>query len=108
VDDERLEIVAGAQSQHFLAEWTAEFAGRPLARAGRKNLQRVAAKAVGALGGVVDSSGRGSVNADAAGTEAGRAFGPWTGNDVLLAGHGAGHQDSIKAPSLAQRPFGFA
>jgi len=38
-----------------------------LARAGRENLQCVAADAVSVLGGMVDSSGGGGVNADAPG-----------------------------------------
>src|ERR1700691_2775706 len=73
----------------------AEFVRRPLAWAGRKNLQRIAAQAIGALGGIVDSSGGGSVNSDAAGSKAGRAFWCGTGQDILLAGHGAWHEESI-------------
>ena len=89
VDDQGLEVVLRAQLQHLLAQRIAEFVRRPLARAGRENLKRVASDAVGALGGVVDSSGSGGVNADAARSEAGRAF--WRDErGYLVRGRGSG------------------
>lgn len=96
MDNERLEIVLRPQLEHLLAQRVAEFVGRPLARAGRENLQRVASDTVSTLGGVVDSSGGGGVNADAAGSEAGRAFWRSTSENILFAGEGAGHEVSIK------------
>ena len=74
MDDQRLEIVFCAESGHLLALQFAQFVGSPLARAGRENLKRVAAKAMGAFGRIVDASGGGGVDADAARSEAGRAF----------------------------------
>src|ERR1700752_1134021 len=88
VDDERLEIVLGAQLQHLFAQRLTEVIGRPLTRAGGENLGRVASDAVGALGGVVYASGSGGVDADAAGSQAGRAFRSGTGEDILFVGEG--------------------
>jgi hypothetical protein len=96
VDDERLEIVLRPQLEHLLAQRVAEFVGCPLTRAGRENLQRVASDTVSALGGVVDSSGGGGVNADAAGSEAGPAFWRSTSENILFASEEAGHEVSIK------------
>jgi hypothetical protein len=102
VDDERFEIVSGSQAQHFIAERVTEIVGSPLARAGGENLERVAAEAVGAFGGIVDASGSRSVDADAAGSEARRAFGRGTGEDILLAGHGMGHLESISRTRICE------
>jgi hypothetical protein len=96
VDDEGFQIVLRAQLHHLLAEGVAEFVGRPLAWAGREYLKRVASDAIGALGGVVNASGGGSVNANATGSQAGRAFWRSTSENILFAGEGPGHEASIK------------
>ena len=95
VDDQGLEVVLRAQLQHLLAQRVAEFVRRPLARAGRKYLKRVASDAIGALGSVVNSSGSGGVNADAARSEAGRAFRSGAGEE---AGHGVSIKGSLREP----------
>ena len=96
VNNQRFQIVLRAQLKHLFAERLTEFVGRPLARTGGKNLQRVASNAVGAFGGIVDASGGRGVNADAPGCEAGRAFRSRAGKDVLFAGDGARHEESIR------------
>ena len=98
VNHQRLQIVLRPQTAHLLAQWNRlKLIGSPLPRAGRENLKRIAAQAIGALGGIVHSSGGGRVNADAAGSQAWRAFWSGTGEDILFAGHGARHEESIKA-----------
>ena len=96
VNHERLQVVASSQLQHLFAQGIAEFVGRPLAGAGGENLQGVAAETVGAFGGVVNASGGGGMDADTSGSETGRAFRGAAGEDVLFAGDGAGHKESIK------------
>ena len=96
VDHERLKIILGPQTKHFLAHRMAQLIRRPLAWAGGKNLQRIAAQAVGALGGIVNSSGSGGMDADAPGSEPRRAFWRGMGEDILFAGHGAGHWEKYK------------
>jgi hypothetical protein len=95
VDDERLEIISGAQLEHLLAQRIAEFVRFPLPRTRRKNLERVASNAVSTLGGIVNTSGGRGVNANAPGTEAGRAFWGGMAEDILFAGEGARHRESI-------------
>ena len=102
VDDERVKVILGPKANHFLAHWMAQFIRRPLAWAGGKNLQRIAAQAVGTLGGIVDSSGSGGMNADASGSEAWRAFWCGTGENIWSAGHGAGHGTSISRDEESQ------
>jgi hypothetical protein len=91
-----LEIVLRPQTQHLFAQRIAQLIRRPLAWAGGENLQRVAPDAVGALGGIVNSSRGRGVNSNAAGSRARRVFRRWTSEDVLFARHGAGHEKSIK------------
>ena len=74
VNHEWLEIVFAAEKTHRLALWVAESVRRPLARARGENLEGVTAKPIDAFGGVLDASGDGSVDADAAGGEGGRLF----------------------------------
>ena len=102
MNDQRLEIVVGAQTVHFGALQLAQSIGGPLARAGRENLESVAAQAVGAFGGVRYTSGGRCVYANAAGSQAGRAFGRAATQDVLFAGEGAGHTKSIKSQRLGR------
>src|SRR5271154_6690412 len=101
VNDQGFEIVLSAQAKHLLAQRITKFIRRPLSRARRKNLQGVASDAVGALGGVVNSSGSGSVNANAAGSEGGASRrGPV--QDVLFAGEGAGHEKQYRHRGRSQ------
>ncbi len=98
MNDQRLEIVVSAQTVHFGALHLAQIIWGPLARAGRENLESVAAQAVGTFGGVLYTSGGRCVYANAAGSQAGRAFGRAATEDVLFAGKGAGHERSIAGP----------
>ncbi len=115
MNSQRLEVVALAQTQHFVAQGMAKLVRSPLARAGRKYLEGVAAQAVGALCGILRASSRGGMDADAPGSEAGRALRSGTGKNILFPSHGAGHVASIIGPRLAtslastaKRPSGTA
>ena len=72
VNHEWLQIVLGAQAVHLRALWLGQFIWSPLARARREHLESVASQTVRALGGVLHPPGRGSMNADPAGSQAGR------------------------------------
>ena len=67
MDHQWLQVVTLAEAAHLSALRGSQFVGRPLARARRENLERVAAQAISAFGGVFDPSGGRSMNADAAG-----------------------------------------
>ena len=95
VDRERLQIVPLAQAVHDCALVTAEIVWPPLPGAGGENLEGIASQAVGAFRRVLHSAGNGSVNTDAAGRQAWRAFGRRRVQDVLLTGHGTRHNRSI-------------
>src|SRR5712692_5123356 len=95
VDGERLLIVPLAQAVHDCALVTAEIVWPPLARAGGENLEGIASQAVSAFCRVLYSAGNGSMNADAPGRQAWRAFWRRRVQDVLLPGHGTRHNRSI-------------
>jgi hypothetical protein len=65
MNGERLQVVALAQPAHLFALRAGQLVRLPLPRAGRENLKRIAAQAIGALGGARHAARRRSVNADA-------------------------------------------
>ena len=75
VNDQRLQIVLLTQTRHLFALRAGQLVRLPLARAGGKNLKRVAAQAIGAFGGVGRASCGRRVNADAPRSELGRPLG---------------------------------
>src|SRR5437868_8286755 len=97
VNHQRLQIVLVAEAGHLVTLRATEIVGLPLARAGRKYLEGVAAEAVGSFGSILDSAGNRGVNAYAAGSQARRPFGRREIEDVLLAGDRTGHEISITA-----------
>src|SRR5215469_40731 len=91
VDGKGIKIVLLAQAAQFIALRTTEFVRRPLPGAGRKNLKRVTAQAVGALGGVLHPAGTRGMNPDATRSQFWRPEG-WPGfEDILFLRHGRGH-----------------
>src|SRR5260370_16990038 len=56
VNDQWLQIIFVAQPLHVLALWPSQFILRPLARAGGKNLKRVAAQPIRSFGGVLNAT----------------------------------------------------
>jgi len=90
MDDEGLEIVFAAKEIHGFALRPAERVWLPLTRARREDLERAAAKSIGALGGVFDASGDGGVDADATGCARGRLLGRGPLEGILL-GESGGH-----------------
>ena len=95
VNHQRLQIVGGSQAVHLGTLRLTKFIGRPLPWAGGENLKRIAAQAVSPLGRILHASGRGRMNANAARSQAGRAFRPWRLENVLFTRHGASHGKSI-------------
>src|SRR3989442_5360405 len=74
MNHQRFEVVLLPKPAHLGALWTAKFIGRPLPRTGGEHLKRVAAQPVCPLRRILHAAGAGSMNADAAGGEAGGAF----------------------------------
>ena len=72
MNDQRLKVVAFAQAAHLFALRPPELVGRPLARARRENLKGIAAQTIGAFCGLLNSTGRGSMDADPARGQLGR------------------------------------
>src|SRR5579862_5575895 len=98
MDHQRLQVVLIAQPFDFVALRPGEFVLGPLTRAGRKHLKCIAPQTVGALGGILYSAGAGGMNADTPRSQAGRAFGLWPCENILLTGDGTmrtGHKNSI-------------
>src|SRR5215470_20125313 len=77
VDHHRLQVVLLAQALELVALRTAEFVGRPLARAGRENLKGIAAQAVGTLSGQFNTTCNGGMNSDASRAVLRRTFRSW-------------------------------
>ena len=74
VNHQRFQVVSRPQAVHLVALWDPKFVRRPLARAGREDLQRIAAQPIGAFGGILHTSCRRCMDADAARGQAGWPF----------------------------------
>src|SRR5579862_6536475 len=65
MNDQRLQIIAIAQPRHFIALRSTKLVGCPLPGTRGKDLERIAAQAIGALCCILHTAGGRSVNADA-------------------------------------------
>src|SRR5208337_1093806 len=77
VNDQRLQSVALAKAAHLVALRACQFIRSPLPRAGGKNLEGVAAQAISALRGILDSSGGRGMDADPPRSEPGWPLRRW-------------------------------